>query len=60
MKFIMAKTKMAPKKIILGTKLELQAALLGAGLWNYVEKAFTPDFKIRFDEPINGLGLTQT
>ena len=40
-KFIMAKTKMAPKKTKSVAKLELQAALLGARLCNYIGKAFT-------------------
>ena len=47
-KFIMAKTKMAPKKTISVAKLELQAALLGARLCNYIGKAFTRKIDRRY------------
>lgn len=47
-KFIMAKTKMALKKTISAFKLELQAALLGARLFNYSGKAFTRKIDNRY------------
>ena len=47
-KFITAKTKMAPKKTILVAKQELQAALLGARLCNYIGKAFTRSIARRY------------
>ena len=47
-KSIMAKTKMAPKKTISVAKLELQAALLGGRLCNYIGKAFTRNIERRY------------
>ena len=44
----MAKTKLGPKKTISVAKMELQAALLGARLTNFVRQAVTNKINRRY------------
>ena len=47
-RILMAKTKLAPKKTISVAKMELQAALLGTRLTNFVGQAVTRKINSRY------------